>query len=191
MAHHLDLGAPSPWVVRFATLVRPRGVVLDVACGRGRHARFLAARGHPVEAVDRDDAALQALAGTRGITATRADLEAGPWPYPGRRFDAVVVTNYLHRPLLARLGASVAAGGVLLYETFMRGNERLGRPSRPELLLEPGELLAAFPGLAVVAFEEGRVETPWPAVIQRLCAAAAAPGATLLPGPPGSEPGAG
>lgn len=180
MPSHAD--APSPWIVRFAPLLRPGGAVLDLACGAGRHARFLAARGHAVDAVDRDPAALAALAGVGGMTARIADLEGGPWPYPGRRFDAVVVTRYLHRPLFGAIEAALADGGVLLYETFMRGNERLGRPSRPEFLLEPGELLAAFAGLTLVAFEQGRVGVPAPAVLQRLCAVrGAAPDAIALP----------
>lgn len=187
---HLELAPPSPWVVRFAPLFRERGLVLDVACGRGRHARHLAGRGHPVEAVDRDAAALASLAGVAGVSATCADLEAGAWPWPAHRFDAVVVTNYLHRPLFPLLRAALAQGGVLLYETFMRGQERLGKPTRPEFLLEPGELLSAFRGLAVVAFEQGRVEAPWPAVIQRVCAVAGVdPGAVPLPGAPGPGEG--
>ena len=166
-ADHLSV-EPSPWVVRWAPLVRRGGTVLDVACGGGRHARYLSARGHLVEAVDRDDAALATLSGFAGVTTTRADLEGGPWPFHGRRFDAVVVTNYLHRPLFPRLAAALADGGVLVYETFMRGHERLGKPSNPAFLLAPGELLAAFPTLTVVAFEQGRL--PQPAVVQRLCA---------------------
>jgi SAM-dependent methyltransferase len=167
--HHGD--QPSPWLARFAPLLRPGGTVLDLACGRGRHARYLAARGHAVEAVDRDAQALSALAGVSGVTATCADLEAGPWPYAGRRFDGIVVTNYLHRPLFGELLQSLAeGGGVLVYETFMRGNERFAKPSNPAFLLEPGELLAAFRALTVVAFEQGRVDSPWPAVVQRLCA---------------------
>jgi hypothetical protein len=123
-----------------------------------------------VLAVDRDVDALEGLRGHKGIIPLKADLEEGPWPLPGFTFDAVVVTNYLHRPLLPSLVASLAEGGVLLYETFMRGHERLGKPSRPEFLLEPGELLRACSGLTVVAFEEGPVELPRPAVLQRLCA---------------------
>ena len=172
---------PSPWVLRFAPLVRPGGAVLDVACGRGRHARALAARGLAVEAVDRDPPALAALAGVPGVATTRGDLEAGPWPYAGRTFDAVVVTSYLHRPLFPALAAAVGVGGVLLYETFMRGHERLGPPHRPEFLLEPGELLGAFPGLAVVAFEQGRVDASRPAIVQRVCAVRADAGTVALP----------
>jgi SAM-dependent methyltransferase len=157
-------------VSRFSHLLPTGGRALDVACGYGRHARFLAGLGLHVLAVDRDVDALETLRGQRGIIPLKADLEQGPWPLPGFRFDAVVVTSYLHRPLLPFVVASLAEGGVLLYETFMRGQEALGRPSRPEFLLEPGELRRACAGLSVVAFEEGPVEGPRPAVLQRICA---------------------
>jgi len=186
---HLHLAEPSPWVVRFAPLIQPGGTVLDVACGTGRHARFLAARGHPVEAVDRDAKALEQLAGTPGVTTMRADLESDPWPFGGRRFGAIVVTNYLHRPLFPTICEALADGGVLLYETFMRGHEAIGRPTNPHFLLEPGELLAAFAALTVVAFEQGRVTDPWPAAVQRLCAAKGVPAETIrLPAPAAPAP---
>jgi SAM-dependent methyltransferase len=164
--------------VRFAPLIRSGGRVLDVACGSGRHARLLAGLSHPVEAVDRDAQALAQLAAVPGIRCTCADLEEGAWPFAGTRFEAVVVTNYLHRPLLATLRASLADGGLLLYETFARGNERYGRPSNPQFLLEPGELLRVAAGLRIVAYEEVLVEAPKPALVQRICAvnAAAVPG---------------
>ncbi len=163
---------PSPWVLRWAPLIAPGGTVLDLACGAGRHARSLAARGHPVLALDRDRAALAGLAGVNGIEPVVSDLEDGsPWPLADRRFAAVVVVNYLHRPLFAALAGALADGGVLVYETFAMGNERFGKPSNPQFLLRPGELLEAFAGvLHVVAFEQGRVERPKPALIQRLCA---------------------
>jgi SAM-dependent methyltransferase len=169
---------PSAWVVRFAGLIRPGGRALDVACGGGRHARLLASLGHAVEAVDRDAPALAGLADVAGVRTTCADIEGGAWPYPGARFDAVVVTNYLHRPLLPVLVSSLAQGGVLLYETFARGNERYGRPSNPEFLLEPGELLRACAALRIVAYEDVRVDVPRPALVQRICAinAQAVPG---------------
>ena len=180
---HLHITAPSPWVVRFAPLILPGATVLDLACGRGRHARFLAARGHPVEAVDRDAEALEQLAGAPGVTTTRADLESDPWPFGGRRFGAIVVTNYLHRPLFPAIREALADGGVLLYETFMRGHEALGKPTNPHFLLAPGELLAAFADLIAIAFEQGRVSDPWPAAVQRLCAAKGVPAdAVALPG---------
>jgi SAM-dependent methyltransferase len=176
--HSFD--APSQWVIRFAPLIRPGGPVLELACGRGRHARFLAARGHLVEAVDRDEAALATLAGVPGVSPSTADLEGGPWPCPGRRFAAVVVTNYLHRPLFPSIVEALEDRGVLIYETFMRGHEQYGKPTNPHFLLEPGELLAAFGGLTVIAFEQGEVAAPRPAMVQRLCAVRH-PEAILLP----------
>ena len=171
MNPHLQL-EPSAWVRRFAPLFAPAGAVLDLACGSGRHARFLAGLGHPVEAVDRDAETLATLAGVPGVSVREADLEGGPWPYFGRSFAAIVVTNYLHRPLLPNLLAALdAQHGVLIYETFMVGNERLGKPANPAFLLRPGELLDLLrPRLSVVAFEQGEVEWPKPAVVQRICA---------------------
>ena len=143
----------SPWVARFAPLIRPGGAALDVACGGGRHAVLLAELGHDVVAVDRD---LGGLPAHGRIEAVQADLEAGPWPLPGRRFDAVIVTNYLHRPLFPALLESLADDGLLLYETFAVGNERFGRPSNPDFLLRPGELLDVCKGtLRVLAYEDG------------------------------------
>jgi SAM-dependent methyltransferase len=164
------LAAPSVWVQRFAPLIPAGGEVLDLACGRGRHARLLATLGYRVEAVDQDEQALAELAGVPGVLVRRADLEGGPWPYFGRAFDGIVVTNYLHRPLLPNLLAALAEGGVLIYETFMTGNERFGRPANPAYLLRSGELLELVRRrLTVVAFEQGEVEAPRPAVMQRLC----------------------
>ena len=159
--------SPSGWVVRWAPLVT-QGTILDLACGGGRHAKFFLERNLKVAAVDRD---AQDIPGARFI---RADLEDGsPWPLPGERFEAVVVTNYLHRPLFPKILESLRPGGVLIYETFMLGNERFGRPSNPEFLLRSGELLQAFAGLQVQGFEEGPVTEPKPAMIQRLCAISA------------------
>jgi SAM-dependent methyltransferase len=155
---------PSEWVLRWARLVE-RGPVLDVACGAGRHSILFAERGFEVFAVDRDD---QVLPGS--IHFVKADLEDGsPWPWPGKRFAAIVVTNYLHRPLFPRLAESLDEGGVLIYETFMAGNERYGKPSNPDFLLRPGELLEAFGTLTVVAFEQGTLERPKKAALQRIC----------------------
>ena len=154
----------SDWVARWAPLIR-RGPVLDLACGAGRHARFFHDRGLPVVAVDREPQVL-----SNGIVFVRANLEDGsPWPFAGQLFGGIVVTNYLHRPLFPQLAASLEAGGVLVYETFMAGNEKYGRPSNPEFLLRPGELLEAFKALSLVAFEQGYVERPKPAVTQRIC----------------------
>jgi SAM-dependent methyltransferase len=170
-----DLQAPSAWVVRWSGLVPAGGRVLDIACGNGRHSRFFAASGHPVEAVDRDPAKLAPLAGIPGITTLCADLEAREWPYPGDRFAGIVVANYLYRPLFPHLLAALATGGVLIYETFAAGNERYGRPSNPAFLLAPGELLDVVNGrLRVVAYEDLHVSEPRPAMVQRICATKAA-----------------
>jgi len=161
-----DIVAPSAWVVRWAPLIT-RGPVLDVACGGGRHARLFLDRGSQVVAVDREP---QSIPGVRFV---QADLESGnPWPFPGERFEGIVVTNYLHRPLFRQLIGSLLPDGVLIYETFMQGNERYGRPSNPAFLLRPGELFDVFGGLRILAFEQGRVWRPKHAVIQRLCAIA-------------------
>jgi SAM-dependent methyltransferase len=160
---HVDPDLPSDWVRRWAALVE-RGPVLDVACGAGRHAVLFAERGLEVVAVDREP---QRIPGVRFV---QADLEGAPWPFGGERFAAIVVTNYLHRPLLKTLEAALAEEGVLIYETFMVGNEKYGRPSNPAFLLRATELLQAFAALTPIAFEQGYVERPKPALIQRLCA---------------------
>lgn len=160
---------PSDWVTRWARLIRPGGEVLDLACGAGRHARWLATMGFEVSAVDRDAGLFPDP--PPGVALLEADLEGGPWPYPGQAFDGIVVTNYLHRPLLPILVGALVPGGTLIYETFARGNERFGKPSNPAFLLEPGELLETARGhLRVVAYEDLVVDTPRPAAIQRICA---------------------
>ena len=165
MSEH-DIAAPSSWVVRWGRLVS-RGEVLDVACGGGRHSTWFIKRGIAVVAVDRVPQEIH------GAHFVQADLEAGgAWPFAPGRFAGIVVTNYLHRPLFADLRASLAPDGVLIYETFMLGNERYGRPSNPAFLLRPGELLAAFAGLQILAFEQGLLRAPKPALIQRVCAIA-------------------
>jgi SAM-dependent methyltransferase len=146
----------SAWVRRWSHLAPAGGCVLDVACGRGRHSRGVHALGHRVTALDRSAEALAAI----GLPAERfetvlADIEGGPWPLAGRQFDAVVVTNYLWRPLLPTLLDSLAPGGVLIYETFAAGNETVGKPSRPDFLLQPGELLQLCQSLRTVAYEDG------------------------------------
>ncbi|MES2351711.1 MAG: class I SAM-dependent methyltransferase [Pseudomonadota bacterium] len=162
----------SPWVRRYAPLI-PGGEVLDLACGSGRHSRHLAALGHAVVAVDRDNEALAAAAGPE-ITTTEIDLEqeGAAWPFGPERFAGIVVTNYLHRPLIADMLGSLAPNGVLLYETFADGNAQFGKPSNPAFLLQPGELLewARTHGLRVVAFEDGVTDMPKAAMVQRLCA---------------------
>ena len=167
--------APSPWIVRWSHLVPAGGAVLDLACGRGRHLRWFAGRGHPVTGVDRDGEALATLAHVAETVV--ADVENGPGPLAGRRFAAVVVTNYLWRPLFPRILAAVAPGGVLLHETFAQGNETVGKPSRPDFLLAPGELLRAYGSLRVVAFEDGFLEEP-PRFVQRIAAVRSAGEAT-------------
>lgn len=178
---HSALTAPSQWIKRFEPLVANGSSVLDVACGGGRHARLFAARGCHVEAVDRDADALAQLVGVEGITTTLADLEATDWPCSGQSFDVVVVTNYLYRPHFDALLECVAPGGILLYETFMRGNERFGKPSNPNFLLAPGELLECVRGgFSVVAFEQGEVSVPKPALVQRICAVRRGAGEMLV-----------
>lgn len=165
--------AASPWVRRWSHLVPAGGAVLDVACGGGRHLRWFAGRGHPATGVDRDAAALETLQGVGRTVA--ADIENGPWPFAGQQFAAVIVTNYLWRPLFPQLLAAVAPGGVLIHETFAQGNETVGKPSRPDFLLAPGELLQAYPGLRVVAFEDGFLDAP-PRFVQRIAAVRPLPG---------------
>lgn len=162
---------PSEWIVRFAGRVPPAGRVLDVAAGSGRHTRFFLDRGHPVTAIDRDTTGLADVRDDPAIEVVELDLETGAaWPFAGRQFEAVVVTNYLHRPILSDVVAAVAPGGALLYETFARGQERFGRPHNPDFLLEPGELLdAARPTLRVLAYEDLVLPDPTRAV-QRIAA---------------------
>lgn len=166
--------APSDWIRRWSHLLAPDATVLDVACGSGRHLRWFAARGHAVVGVDRDAQALAGLAGVGELV--QADLEADPWPLPGRQFGAVVVTHYLWRPLLPTILASVAPAGVLLYETFAEGNAALGRPRNPDFLLRHGELLrhCASPDWHVVGYEDGFLDPP-ARLVQRIAAVCRAP----------------
>ena len=163
---------PAPWILRFAPLVPAGAPVLDLAAGGGRHARLFLGRGHPVTALDRDLAGIEDLRAVRGCEVVQADLEDGsPWPLADRRFGAVVVANYLWRPLFPSIVGAVDADGILLYETFALGNEAYGRPSDKAFLLRPGELLEAVRGeLQIVAYEHGLLESPRPAVKQRICA---------------------
>ncbi len=162
--------APSPWVQRWSATVPPRTAVLDLACGSGRHGRLFLERDHPVVFVDKDITGVADLEGQAELI--EADLETGaPWPLGTRTFGAVVVTCYLHRPILADIVAAVAPGGLLIYETFARGNEVHGHPARSEYLLEEGELLEAVRGrLTVLAFEHGYSDEPKPGVRQRIAA---------------------
>lgn len=159
--------APSAWVQRWAHLVPAGGTVLDVACGQGRHLKWFAQRGHQVTGVDRSPEAVESV--NPFGRAVLADIENGPWPFEGKTFDAVVVTHYLWRALLPVITQSVAPGGVLIYETFAAGNESVGKPSRPDFLLQPGELLHACEGLHVVAYEDGFCDRP-ERFVQRIAA---------------------
>lgn len=169
---HLGPTAPSLWVTRFAPLAPPGGTMLDLACGGGRHGRHFLERGHPVVLLDCDVSDVGDLAGRADVEIIEADLEAGgAAPFAGRQFAAIVVTNYLWRPILPLLADAVAEGGLLIYETFGRGNELYSRPRNPDHLLRPGELLEAFgKDLQVVAYEHGLRHDPKPRVIQRIAA---------------------
>jgi len=164
---------PSSWVARHANLIPEAGHVLDLAAGGGRHTRYFKGLGYKVTAVDRDVSGLADLAGDAEIDVVAADLEGGaPWPLGERRFAGIVITNYLHRPLFPKIAAALQPGGALIYETFGLGNERFGRPSNPDFLLRPGELLAfaEAEGLVVCAYASGEVQEPKPAVLQRIVA---------------------
>ena len=181
---------PSAWVRRWSHLVTPGGAVLDVACGQGRHARWFHERNHPLALVDRAQTAIESIAiPARTCEAVVADIENGPWPFAGREFAAVVVVNYLWRPLMPTLLASLAPGGVLIYETFAQGNESVGKPSRSDFLLRAGELLEVCQGLRIVAFEDGfEEERPGrsPRFVQRIAAVRAVE--TAAPDPQASRP---
>jgi SAM-dependent methyltransferase len=165
------VGEASAWVQRWSHLLAPATTVLDVACGNGRHLAWFSQRGHTVTGVDID---IQ-TASQRALPArlVQADMENRPWPLVDagapEQFGAVVVTNYLWRPLIPTLLASLAPGGVLLYETFAAGNETVGRPRNPDFLLQPGELLALSTGLQVIAYEHGYLDQP-PRYVQRIAA---------------------
>ena len=162
---------PSQWVKRFVPMIPMRGKVLDLACGSGRHTRLLTDMGAEVVAVDRDISLLGELARLTAVEALQADLEIGEWPLTGRVFAGIVVTNYLHRPLFPLLVSSLMKGGVLIYETFAQGNEEFGKPSNPDFLLQPGELLKWVDNKArVLAYEDLIINEPRPAAIQRICA---------------------
>lgn len=182
---------PSPWVLRWLSLLAPGSRVLDFACGSGRHALAALAQGHDVLAVDRDAEALARLArlaggqagGRSGALATRwLDLEQGPWSLPAGSFDAVLIVNYLFRPRFALACGLLAPGGLLIHETFARGNELYGRPANPDFLLGEGELIARSQaaGLVVCGYESGRIAMPKPAVVQRVCAARPPAGSAKL-----------
>lgn len=163
--------SPSTWVTRWAAGLPAGATVLDLACGSGRHVRWLAGQGLEVTAVDRDEAALAPLRSLPGVEVVVADLEGGPWPLTGRRFDAVVVTNYLWRALWPSLTGSFAPSGLLIYETFGSAQATIGKPSNPDFLLQPGELLARTAGLHTLAYEDGFIAHP-ARFVQRIAALA-------------------
>lgn len=177
--------APSPWVAHYLAAIAPGATVLDMACGTGRHTRLAVAQGLRVTAVDRDISRLGDIAGNPAVEAIGADLEDGsPFPVAGGTFGGVIVTDYLWRPILPAICAAVAADGVLIYETFAVGHERLGgRPSNPEFLLRPNELLdaAIAAGLVVIAFEQAREERTRPRIVQRIAAVGPAHPWTISP----------
>ena len=165
------LQPPSPWVVKWATYIAGGGHVLDLAAGSGRHTQFLAELGFEIEAVDKDVSALSKLALLPNVRIREHDLERSGWPYRPDEFSGIVVTNYLHRPLFPSLINALAPGGLLIYETFALGNEVLGKPSNPNFLLLPGELLEAVRGrLRVLGYEDVFQSKPKPAMVQRICA---------------------
>ena len=169
-AHDAILNA-SPWVRRFTPLIPDAGVVLDLACGSGRHSALIADMGHPVLAVDQDVTAIESLRHSL-IQSKKVDLEGERWPLSGSEFSAIIVTNYLYRPYLDQLPKMLQKEGVLIYETFAQGNGDFGKPSNPNFLLNSGELLAFAMrhGLKIVAYEDIYVDEPKPAMVQRLCA---------------------
>lgn len=165
------VGTPSHWVVEHAPLIRKGGRVLDLACGSGRHAIWLAGQGYQVDAIDRDAQAVAAMQAMPNMSVSITDIETGDWPETDQRYDGIVVSRYLFRPLLKTLAEMLNPDGVLIYETFMQGNERYGRPSNPDYLLQPDELnLVYAPLLKIYAFEQGKVDKPVPAMMQRICA---------------------
>jgi len=171
---------PSAWVKRHASLIKPQGRILDVATGSGRNACWLAAQGWQVETVDKDESALASMQGLANISTRVADIENGPWPYAGQKFEGIVVCRYLHRALFPTLIRSLSADGILIYETFMLGHEVHGRPKNPDFLLRPNELLDEFvPSLVPVAFEQG-FDPSQQAVVQRICLRSAASSLPIL-----------
>jgi SAM-dependent methyltransferase len=168
---HDAIANASPWVKRFAAAIPAEGVVLDLACGSGRHTSLLASLGHRILAVDQDISAIEPLK-SNAVQVQKLDLEGSDWPLVGQQFSGIVVTNYLYRPFLEELPKMLSEGGVLIYETFADGNAVFGKPSNPNFLLNPGELLALAQrsGLKVIAYEDIYLDQPKPAMVQRICA---------------------
>jgi len=164
-------GPPSPWIKRFAGEIKPTSSVLDLACGSGRHSLLMLELGHSVVACDINLSGLGILKRQDKLELVEADLENAPWPFPERQFAAIIVTNYLYRPLFPQILAALAPGGLLLYETFAAGNEQFGRPLNPDHLLNRGELLSGIlTGLTIIAYEDVTISEPRPAALQRVCA---------------------
>ena len=162
---------PSDWVQRCSDLLKPCSTILDLACGSGRHTHYLAGKGHNVTALDKNPEALSKISSSIGIRPYEFDLETGSWPFLERKFDAIVVTNYLYRPILQNIVNTLSPSGILIYETFMSGNEQFGRPSNPDFLLMPNELInLVHEKLHVLLYEAGRANDPKPGLIQRICA---------------------
>ncbi len=163
----------SAWVARWISQFAAREMILDVACGSGRHTQLLLDHSLRVVAVDVNISAMNSLEHRHNLELVQADLENEPWPFASAYFDGIVVTNYLHRPIFPDLVASLKPGGIFIYETFALGNGRFGRPSNPDFLLQPGELLRVVDGKArVIAYEDVYTESPKPALVQRICAVA-------------------
>jgi SAM-dependent methyltransferase len=171
IASHDVIADASPWVRRFAPVIPKGGLILDLACGAGRHTVLLASLGHQILAVDRDISMMETLKSAL-IQTLKLDLEDSEWPLLKQEFSAIVVTNYLYRPFLDELPKMLCEGGVLIYETFAEGNAQFGKPSNPNFLLKPGELLALAQrsGLKVIAYEDICLDQPKPAMVQRICA---------------------
>lgn len=168
-----EAAPPAAWIARWVSQIESQGTTLDVACGAGRHTKLLLERGYKVVAVDVDIGAMAPFQDRMNLKLIQADLENGPWPFPDGIFHGIVVTNYLHRPLFPRLMRALRPGGIFIYETFARGNAEFGRPSNPDFLLQPGELLRVVEGKArVIAYEDVYIATPKPALVQRICAVA-------------------
>ncbi|GLQ08046.1 class I SAM-dependent methyltransferase [Sneathiella chinensis] len=159
----------SEWVRKHMPLIPAGGQVLDLACGGGRHTALLLSGGYGVTAVDIDVHAVGALS-HKALTIVEADLEAGGWPFGPERFDGIVVTNYLWRPLFEDIRGSLKQGGVVIYETFAVGNEAFGRPRNPDFLLREGELKDMFSGFEILDYRHGPVGQPKPAVTQGIAA---------------------
>ena len=169
--------SPSRWVSRWSNLLKPGTKILDLACGRGRNSLFLASLGHNVLAVDRDATKLSDISERPEITTMCEDLESGSWPLDGWKFGGIIVTNYLYRPMLPDLMENLESGGIFIYETFAQGNQVFGKPSNPNYLLFPYELLDMLRDkLHIIGFEQGRVNSPSRAIIQRVCATSAPEG---------------